>query len=213
MLLLVLMLLAPAGASAGGASDARALVPRRPPSGQCRIVGLSPRLAPERPTPSRRGVGAASERIPARGAPPSRESAEALEEGSARAPREADGRASPGRPEREVRPRPVFSAARTLDLDLGAERLGARAGIPVELRLYTPKGHLYQTLHVTATDRNAPTARGSSGAEAAWPLVARLPVAGTAVVNHSLYGQWTVEPYLEGHSEPCGEASRFWIEP
>jgi hypothetical protein len=42
---------------------------------------------------------------------------------------------------------------------------------------------------------------------------ATLLVAGTAIVNHSLYGQWLVEPHIEGDPRPCAPASRFWITP
>jgi hypothetical protein len=42
-------------------------------------------------------------------------------------------------------------------------------------------------------------------------LVSRLPVAGTSITLSSLYGRWTVEPYLDGATGPCGPVSRFTI--
>jgi len=110
----------------------------------------------------------------------------------------------------------TFSAARTIDLSLGAELRphsfrDARRFLDqgVELRLYTPKGHLYQTL---ALRPPAPPARRTERlAPNVWTGV--LPVAGTAIVNHSLYGRWRVEPHLAGRPEPCGDAASIWIAP
>lgn len=104
--------------------------------------------------------------------------------------------------------KPSFSAARTIDLSLGVElRTRRSADKGVELRLYTPKGHLYQTLAL-----NPPTAtRPSHQVETAW--MGTLPVAGTAIVNHSLYGRWRVEPHLAGRPEPCGDTVSLWLAP
>ena len=46
---------------------------------------------------------------------------------------------------------------------------------------------------------------------AAYELSARLPVAGTSITLSSLYGTWSVQPYLDGQAEPCGPAARFTI--
>lgn len=40
---------------------------------------------------------------------------------------------------------------------------------------------------------------------------ALLPVAGTSITLSSLYGRWTVQPYLDDEPEPCGPAQRFTI--
>jgi hypothetical protein len=227
MLLLLLLLLAPAAApgagSPSGPGDPPAVVPRRRPSGQCRVLGLSPLLAPERSAtpPGARGARTGRTTTGAE-SPSSRESARDSGERSAEPPRDGSSSRAPRRLDREgrggeVRAGPFFSAARTLDLRLGAAvRSPAPGDARVELRLYTPKGHLYQTLRVTAvtTTRTSRDAGGGAReARSAWPLEATLPVAGTAVVNHSLYGRWTVEPYLEGHSDPCGPSLQFWIDP
>jgi hypothetical protein len=99
---------------------------------------------------------------------------------------------------------PSFSAARTLDLRFKA--VLARAVGPearVELRLYTPRGYLYQSLRAPAP--------GDGGSPAPW--TATLPVAGTSIVNSSLYGEWRIEPHLDGSPRPCGPALRFRITP
>jgi hypothetical protein len=38
-----------------------------------------------------------------------------------------------------------------------------------------------------------------------------LPVAGSSITLGGLYGKWTVQPYLDGQSSPCGPAGRFTI--
>ena len=87
------------------------------------------------------------------------------------------------------------------------------AGRPLELKLFTPKGHLYQTLAVPA----ASTASGTAGTPKRRPryqtLTARLPVAGTTIVNNSLYGTWKAEAYLEGERTACAKARSFIIKP
>jgi hypothetical protein len=114
------------------------------------------------------------------------------------------------------RDRPAFSAARTIDLGLEVELRSDRFLDPrrprvrsIELRLYTPKGHLYQTL--TLSPPSAAARRRPQHHATGW--TGTLPVAGTAIVNHSLYGRWTVQPYLAGRPEPCGDAASMWIVP
>jgi hypothetical protein len=110
-----------------------------------------------------------------------------------------------------------FPATRTLDLQFGIRlRRRVEPDARLELRLYTPRGHLYQTLRVEAP---APDANASGNDRYARlrrilrPRTATLPVAGTAIVNHSLYGRWKVEPHLDGSSRPCGRARSFRIDP
>jgi len=52
---------------------------------------------------------------------------------------------------------------------------------------------------------------GGSTTRAEYELSARLPVAGTSITLSSLYGTWSVQPYLDGRPEPCGPATRFTI--
>jgi len=60
------------------------------------------------------------------------------------------------------------------------------------------------------TQRLVPAA-GDAAARAQYELRARLPVAGTSITLSSLYGTWSVQPYLDGHTEPCGPATKFTI--
>jgi len=131
--------------------------------------------------------------------------------------------------------RDVFSASRSLDLHLKA-RLGndLEGAHTVEFRVHTPRGFLYQTLSVPYTLEPKPRPRtrkrkdgGTTGPEALGEvpvlneaevdssgrptLEASLPVAGTAITTNSLYGRWTVRPYLDG--QPCGPAKPFTLEP
>jgi hypothetical protein len=49
------------------------------------------------------------------------------------------------------------------------------------------------------------------GTRGQYELRARLPVAGTSITLSSLFGTWSVQPYLDGRAEPCGPATRFTI--
>lgn len=51
----------------------------------------------------------------------------------------------------------------------------------------------------------------AGGGRSEYELRARLPVAGTSITLSSLYGTWSVQPYLDGAAEPCGPATRFTI--
>jgi hypothetical protein len=44
-----------------------------------------------------------------------------------------------------------------------------------------------------------------------YEVSAKLPVAGTMIMTNSLYGRWTVEPYLDGGVRPCGQAQSFLL--
>jgi hypothetical protein len=58
--------------------------------------------------------------------------------------------------------------------------------------------------------RLTPVTSGST-TRAEYELRARLPVAGTSITLSSLYGTWSVQPYLDGQARPCGPAARFTI--
>jgi hypothetical protein len=136
--------------------------------------------------------------------------------------------------------RGAFSATQILDLQFGALlRKRVTGEHVINLKVYTPKGHLYQQLDVPFT--GLPVTVGTGGAEAAaaprmrrvdgypqplpeQPLVAvktsagrayqvttRLPVAGTSIMTSSLYGKWKVVPHLDGNLKPCGAATAFTI--
>lgn len=99
----------------------------------------------------------------------------------------------------------VFSASRVYDLHFRTILGGTPDGPHLlELRLYTPNGHLYQVLSVPFTGRHGARREPSASAT--------LPVAGTAIMTSSLYGRWRVEPHLDGSPVPCGRSRGFVIE-
>jgi hypothetical protein len=121
---------------------------------------------------------------------------------------------APAQAKRKAKKKPTFSASSILDLKLEVALSPAVKGQhQLEFKVYTPKGHLYQSLSATM---NAPAAsadrrkRESPKRTAA----ATLPVAGTTIVTNSLYGEWRVEASLDGERETtCGKALLFVIEP
>ncbi len=113
------------------------------------------------------------------------------------------------------RARRTFSAREILGVEFLARVRASESGEHhLVLKVFTPKNHLYQAISVPFEskvperrgDRTARPRRGHS-------LRANLPVAGTSIVNNSLYGTWRVSAYLDGSQEPCGRAQRFVIEP
>lgn len=140
---------------------------------------------------------------------------------------------SPQSTDRKGRFTPTFSATRILDLEFDTVLSRSVAGSHLlQLKLYTPKGHLYQVLSlpftIAAGDGRRPAAkRWVDGypqpldEQSAKPVrfegtlrrgvSATLPVAGTSIMTNSLYGQWMVEPHLDG--QRCGPARTFVIGP
>ena len=107
-----------------------------------------------------------------------------------------------------------FSAGQILDVEFGtALRKRVPGAHVLNLRVYTPKGHLYQQLSV-AFDGGEAVGAAAAGASPKQPrLVARLPVGGTSITNASLFGRWKVVPHLDQSPRPCGAASVFTIAP
>lgn len=109
-----------------------------------------------------------------------------------------------------------FSAREILDLQLLVllpleDPDAPAAGRKIELKLFTPKGHLYQTISMTDSPADPP---GASRRRRRYEtLTANLPVAGTTIVNNSLYGTWKAEAYVEGETAPCAKGRRFVIHP
>jgi hypothetical protein len=97
-----------------------------------------------------------------------------------------------------------FSATRILELEFETELSGRpKHERTLRLRLYTPRGFLYQVL---STPLQAP---GHSRRR----LEAHLPVAGTSIMASGLYGRWTVKPFLDDAREPCGQGRHFVLKP
>lgn len=102
----------------------------------------------------------------------------------------------------------------------------------VTLRIYTPHGHLYRTLDVPVAPREGEGPAGNATRRLpGYPYPVRVatprnvtyddqrykavdvsfPVAGSAIVTSSLYGEWSVEVVMDGASTPCPERTRFVI--
>lgn len=111
------------------------------------------------------------------------------------------------------RPPLDFSASKVLDLEFWVV-LPSRSSTPgpsLELKLFTPKGHLYQTLTAPVPQRAG--AGGAGRPRRFQTITMRLPVAGTTIVNNSLYGKWTAAAYLDGGASPCAKARSFQMRP
>ena len=117
-----------------------------------------------------------------------------------------------------------FSAIRMLDLDLTVRFADGFSGDHLlHLKLLTPKGHHYQTLSVAiASDpgksQSLRRVEGyprplavrpvqKAGTPSLPEVTLSVPVGGTPIVANSIYGMWTVEAYLDDHSEVCASQS------
>jgi hypothetical protein len=109
--------------------------------------------------------------------------------------------APPLDPARQARV-PSFSATHILDLEFRTDVRPTDA-TTLYLRVYTPRGHLYQTFTTTLE----PAVPGQPRP----PAVARLLVAGTAITTNGLYGRWRAEPWLGGDAAACGAGREFII--
>jgi hypothetical protein len=104
-------------------------------------------------------------------------------------------------PQTERRPRATFSATKTLDLTFKMQLGDVEPGAHVVIfSVFTPRGHLYQEVHAVG---RVQTERLTFSAS--------LPVTGTAIATNSLYGRWSVAPYLDGGTHPCAAATVFTI--
>jgi hypothetical protein len=97
----------------------------------------------------------------------------------------------------------AFSARTLRDLLLVVEYRALPAGAHTQrLKLYAPDGALYQQF-TTAFAVTGDPARGQSRRGAGWlPVETRLPVGGTWITEHSLYGAWRLEVYLDAALQP-----------
>lgn len=122
---------------------------------------------------------------------------------------------TPATSQRRSRKKQAFSASQILDLELSVTlSRAARDAGTVDLKIYTPKGHLYQTITVPIASDEAKQKESRERRQSKRSFaVATLPVAGTTIVTSSLYGTWRVEAHLDGGTNPCGRAQQFTIEP
>jgi hypothetical protein len=121
----------------------------------------------------------------------------------------------------------VFQATRILDIEMTAVFARSLPGDHVlELKTFTPRGHLYQVLTVPFTGAAASRRpgfrrvrgyprplperllrRGAAGYE----VSGSLPVGGgTWIVTNALYGRWRVDAFVDG--QPVGRTA-FTIAP
>lgn len=123
----------------------------------------------------------------------------------------------------------VYSADGSVDLRFDVVFDGTFVGDHVlHLELTTPRGHHYQTVSVPIASQTS--LAGSQRALEGYPFPVdvqvtqpagvtgsrasvRLPVAGTAIVTHGLYGTWTARAFVDQLAEPCGETERFRLVP
>jgi hypothetical protein len=125
----------------------------------------------------------------------------------------------------------TFRVTEILDLEfLALLPFNVRGRHLLELKVYTPNGHLYQILTtpiasrppLAAAPRRLRAVSGYPRPLEEQPLVpmrfagsrvhgarARLPVAGTWIVSSSLYGRWRVDGHLD-HS-PTPQATRSFV--
>jgi len=124
---------------------------------------------------------------------------------------------------------PSFSATEIIDVDLVVGFDGPVVGEHLlELRVTTPHGHAYQTLTLPiSSNRDAPAETSVGGfpkplrihvlepapfgGRSLLAVTATFPVGGTSIATGSLFGLWSVEPFLDGESVACGQLARFVI--
>jgi hypothetical protein len=109
----------------------------------------------------------------------------------------------------------VVSASESRDLRIEVSLPEELSSLPVEVKLFTPRGTLYQVLPATADasssseagkKRRRPRHRGRS-------LTALVPLAGTQITTYALFGEWRAEAYVDGADSPCTRPLEFVIEP
>lgn len=113
---------------------------------------------------------------------------------------------------KRTRYRRRFSAQDALDLRLSVWMpIRNDAGL-VEIKLYTPTGHLYEVLQAGADSGTIGETKYRG--RRARVVAGRLPIAGTHITGRSLYGKWRAEVFLDGEPASCTRRpKRFTITP
>jgi hypothetical protein len=129
---------------------------------------------------------------------------------------------------------PVFSATEVIDVQFAivfSKSVAAQfSGVHmVEFRIYTPQGHLYEsiTIPMTTNGRRSGERHRVPGYPDLVPVqvlqsITRgggqgmfaevtLPVAGTSIVSNSLYGEWKAEAVVEDEIAACAQPMTFTI--
>ncbi len=124
-----------------------------------------------------------------------------------------------------------YVATEILDLEFAIQLDpdGLGTNLVLEISFHSPDGHLYQKKAIPFT--TATTKRNSTRSLPGYPhpmpvqqayppkaagaqvveVRTRLPVAGTAIVSHSLYGDWRLDLVLDGQTLGCVEGNGFEI--
>lgn len=116
---------------------------------------------------------------------------------------------------RRSRSTSVFSAAEVKDLRVEVLLRERNAAEPVSVKLFTPRGRLYQVLDLVAvppTEAERSARRGRSSRSTFVRLSANFPVAGTQITNFDLFGEWRAEPYLGSSETSCARPLEFEIQ-
>jgi hypothetical protein len=128
----------------------------------------------------------------------------------------------------------TFSATKVIDVDLTVLFTQGVANRytgdhVLEVKIFTPKGNLYQSISVPFSYDK--TKKGQKNSVAGYPqpvdvkvltemtyqngkqygVNVTLPVAGTPILNNSLYGTWTAQAFVDGDRLPCSQTSSFTI--
>ena len=135
------------------------------------------------------------------------------------------------------RPYPAsYSIAANVDLGVVVPVVGAGAEGVLELKWRLPGGPLYQSVALPFAVDPAPRAQrrldgypfavpvrrlrsdthaGRSGPDGpvAPELETSFALAGTSIVESALWGEWTLEAFLDGSDEACTSPLRFRLEP
>ncbi len=118
---------------------------------------------------------------------------------------------APRKNQRRALRTPSFSASAILDLEFQMRLPRSTRAHTVEVKFFTPEGHLYQTVSVPVSPEAAADGENRRGRRQAVSVT--LPVAGTTIVSSALYGTWKVEAYLDGTLRPCGGTLELAIRP
>lgn len=127
----------------------------------------------------------------------------------------SEGKAAKAKAKAKARPRNGhrFSAREILDLRFDVLLRERDPSGLVEVALYTPSGHLYETLKAELVPDEAALGRASYRGRRARVVAATLPVAGSFITRRSIYGEWRAEVRLDGAGTACTRPTSFTLEP
>jgi hypothetical protein len=109
----------------------------------------------------------------------------------------------------------VVSASESRDLRVEVSLPESLSSLPVQVKLFTPRGRLYQVLQARADAESTSSAarNGRRSSRETRTLAALVPVAGTQITTHALFGEWRAEVYVGDATAPCARPLEFVIGP